>query len=89
MNRLSLIGVFAIISVAILVHSVECGPGIAENSRQPENLCICTFDYTPVCGNDGQTYGNACSLNCKAKDPEGMKNGLAQAYKGECNKQKN
>lgn len=44
--------------------------------------CICTANYLPVCGSDGQTYGNECSLNCQQK----TKVGLEVAHQGECNK---
>lgn len=45
-------------------------PGVC--SPIPE---MCTMDYTPVCGCDGQTYSNECVANS---------NGVSASYFGEC-----
>ncbi|NOZ81074.1 MAG: hypothetical protein GXP63_05355 [DPANN group archaeon] len=42
--------------------------------REPQ-VVLCTTDYTPMCGIDGKTYGNACNLD--AAD-------VGLAYEGEC-----
>ena len=42
----------------------------------------CTSDYRPVCGSDGNTYGNKCKLRrhaCNTNDID-----LVVAYDGEC-----
>ncbi|CAG0879153.1 unnamed protein product [Cyprideis torosa] len=44
---------------------------------------ICPANYAPVCGNDGKTYPNQCSLQIAAcRDPR-----IQLAYEGECRQQ--
>eukprot|EP00741_Cyanophora_paradoxa_P014070 tig00020734_g13582.t1 len=40
-----------------------------------DRACICTREYRPVCGVDGQTYGNRCGANCA---------GVPVAFEGPC-----
>lgn len=40
---------------------------ILEVSATDRPYCICTRDYSPVCGNNGVTYANKCEFQC-AKD---------------------
>lgn len=97
MNKL-LISVFAIISVAFLMQSVECA-AVGKSDElpktekpipevQPENEedpdCFCTFEYNPVCASNGETFANECMFECIAESPRGLRLGLFITSYGVC-----
>nr|XP_060615830.1 serine protease inhibitor Kazal-type 6-like [Anolis sagrei ordinatus] len=65
-------------------HKLDCKkykPQQQQQQQQQQQVpIICTFESDPVCGTDGKTYGNECSL-C-AEILGGAKIDLA--HKGEC-----
>ena len=65
-NFINLIYLYNLISN--FLFNSECSP-------------FCTFEYDPICGTDGQTYSNKCSLEAKACTE---RSNLAEAHSGEC-----
>lgn len=47
-------------------------------TEEQKSAEVCTLEYFPVCGNDGLTYGNACSA-CASQNVESYKLGECEA----------
>ncbi|XP_017778279.1 PREDICTED: turripeptide Gsp9.3-like [Nicrophorus vespilloides] len=52
---------------------------VAVGSEAQEN-CACTFEHRPVCGSDGITYPNKCTLGCRQREDRSVR----EAHQGPC-----
>lgn len=58
-------------AIAICMSCTKVQPGIGESCG-----CLCPAVAAPVCGIDGNTYGNSCEAQCC---------GVEVRYEGPCN----
>jgi hypothetical protein len=66
-----IVGILVAISIGFIVMSPDDIP----QPRPAETPVVCTMQWDPMCGIDGETYGNSCMLNASH---------VKLDYKGEC-----
>lgn len=88
MNSISFVKILLVISIAVfMVCTADAfaaanpqvkrlhrrSSRVEEKGVQTDELCACPRIYWPVCGSNGITYGNECSINCAKKKKAGLK----------------
>lgn len=73
MGPAKLVAVIGLASFVILLAN-------AASIKTPDDSCVCTREYVPICGSDNVTYDNNCVFECEKKNNKG----LEALFDGEC-----
>lgn len=94
MNKVTLVGVLAIISIAFFMSSVECRTVVDDDNASDDSSseytipslddCICTMEFNPVCASNMVTYSNPCLYQCAADLLRAMGGDLTIMHYGDC-----
>lgn len=66
---------FLFLILTLFTVCIQCKADKSSCKGMAKSDCMCTMDYTPVCGCNNVTYGNSCAAEC---------DGVTDFISGEC-----